>query len=110
MKITIRKAVEDLEKIVPLLNALKPFQHLKTMASTVAIGTQGIEVDGLMKDYEAYIKEEIIKTHPMFIVDTADVKELEPGSIVKVTQEEMESIKKNPDKLVDALRKKLQEK
>ena len=140
MKITVRKAVEDIGKIVPHIKDLWPFQHLKTMASTVAIGNQGIEVDGLMKDYEAYIMEEMDKnspseldidpnTHPSYTKGTVVVDQehpkylglqllptypnctsLEPGTLVKVTQEEFTEIKKNPDKLVDALRKKLQEK
>lgn len=139
MKITVKKAVSDLEKIVPSLNDLRPFQLLKEMAGTVAIGTQGIEVDGLMKDYEAHIKEELDKnspseldidpdTHPSYVnittknipnlmkpitigsVEQNDAPGLKPGTVVKVTKEELKEIKTNPDKLVDALRKKLQEK
>ena len=111
MKITVKKAVSDLEKIVPSLNDLKPFQLLKEMAGTVAIGTQGIEVDGLMKDYEAHIKEELDKNSPSEL----DIDPDTHPSSVNITTKNIPNLIKpitigsvEQNKLVDALRKKLQ--
>ena len=123
MKITVKKAVSDLEKIVPSLNDIRPFQLLKEMAGTVAIGTQGIEVDGLMKDYEAHIKEALDKnspseldidpdTHPSYIRDLS-LETLKKEDALKSKPEEYKEQYRQqpkPDKLVAALRKKLQEK